>query len=162
MPRGSNAPSHASTAVDRRQGIALACAGLVSLVLRPGRALAQLRRPTQEAIDAIAKGRPVRPGRVTLRMPPIAENGSTVPLTVLVDSPMTAADHVRAIHILADRNPFAEVASFHLTPAMGRAELSTRIRLQETQDVLAIAELSDGSVVSGSVSVTVTIGGCTG
>ena len=95
-------------------------------------------------------------------MPPIAENGNTVPLSVQVESPMTAADHVKSIFILADKNPSPEVASFRLTPALGRAQAETRIRLGTTQDVVAVAEMSDGSVWIARAEVKVTIGGCGG
>jgi sulfur-oxidizing protein SoxY len=85
-----------------------------------------------------------------------------VPLTVSVESPMTAADHVKAIHIFADKNPTPDVASFQLTPAMGRASADTRIRLGQTQDVVAIAEMSDGTLFMARAEVKVTIGGCGG
>lgn len=158
---GPSAEGAKAAPLPRRPVLALPLSFLALSVL-PRHAHAAWRPQTQTAIDRIRAGRPLRDARVTLRMPPIAENGNTVPLTVTVDSPMTAANHVKAVHVLADRNPLAEVATFHLSPALGRAEVSTRIRLAETQGVLAIAELSDGSLLSGEVTVTVTIGGCTG
>lgn len=101
-------------------------------------------------------------GKVTLRLPQIAENGNTVPFTVAVDSPMTADDYVRTIHILAEANPIPTVASFHLTPRTGKAEVSMRMRLARTQDIRALAVMSDGSVHMARQEVKVTIGGCGG
>jgi sulfur-oxidizing protein SoxY len=83
-------------------------------------------------------------------------------MTVIVDSPMTEADHIKAIHVFADRNPTPEVATFRLSPAMGRAQVDTRIRLGQTQDVIAIAETSGGRLLIGQAEVKVTIGGCGG
>ena len=99
-------------------------------------------------------------GKVKLDIPPLVENGNTVPCTVTVESPMTAADHVKAIHIFAERNPQPYVIGVALGPRAGRASISTRIRLRDTQDVLAVAELSDGTFWSGRVNVIVTIGAC--
>jgi sulfur-oxidizing protein SoxY len=101
-------------------------------------------------------------GKISLKMPDIAENGATVPLTVRVDSPMTADNYVKSIHVAADKNPNPEVASFHLTPASGKAEVSTRMRLSKTQNVVAVAVMNDGSVHRVSRLVKVTIGGCGG
>ncbi len=101
-------------------------------------------------------------GTITLTTPAIAENGNTVPISVAVDSPFTADDYVRAVHIFAEENPTPEVISFHFTPASGRAETSTRIRLAKTQRVIAIAEMSDGRVLETANEVKVTIGGCGG
>ena len=99
-------------------------------------------------------------GGVTVRLPAMAENGGQVPLTVIVDTPMTAADHVVAIHVFATRNPTPGIASFRLTPAMGRAEVQTRIRLAEAQEVIVLAEMADGSVRRGTARADVTRGGC--
>jgi sulfur-oxidizing protein SoxY len=149
-------------ATPTRRGMLALAAGGVAISLLPRPASAQLAAPTQAAIDRIRGSRTLQEGRVTLRLPPIAENGNTVPLTVSVESPMTAADHVKAIHIFADKNPTPDVASFQLTPAMGRASADTRIRLGQTQDVVAIAEMSDGTLFMARAEVKVTIGGCGG
>lgn len=101
-------------------------------------------------------------GKVTLTMPEIAENGANVPLTVYVDSPMTAESYVKAIHVASDGNPAPEVASFHLSPINARAEVQTRMRMSVTQNVWAVAEMSDGSVFMAKTEVKVTIGGCGG
>ena len=102
----------------------------------------------------------IEDGGITLRAPVVAENGGQVPVTVLVDSPQTAAQHVSAIHIFATRNPTPGVASFRLTPLLARAEVQTRIRLSEEQRVIALAQMSDGSVRRAVAEVRVTMGGC--
>ncbi|HYF06760.1 MAG TPA: thiosulfate oxidation carrier protein SoxY [Acetobacteraceae bacterium] len=146
----------------RRRGVLALAAGGVTATLLPVPAAAQLAPAVQAALDRVRGNRTPQEGRVALRLPPIAENGNTVPLTVAVESPMTAADHVKTIHVFATRNPTPDIASFHLTPAMGRAQADTRIRLGETQEVLAVAEMSDGSLFIGRAEVRVTIGGCGG
>ena len=145
----------------RRGILALSAAGVVvSLLPRP--AGAQLSAGAQSAIDLIRKNRTIQEGRIALRAPAIAENGNAVPLTISVESPMTAADHVTRIHVFADKNPTPEVAVFHLTPASGRAQVDTRIRLGQTQEVLVFAEMSDKSIFMSRAEVKVTIGGCGG
>jgi sulfur-oxidizing protein SoxY len=101
-------------------------------------------------------------GKVQIKMPPIAENGATVPVNVSVDSPMTPDNYVKSIHIAAEKNPTPQVASFHLTPLSGKAEISTRMRLGKTQNVVAVAVMNDGSAHRVSTQVKVTIGGCGG
>lgn len=101
-------------------------------------------------------------GRVHLKIKDVAESGANEPIGVTVDSPMTPADHVKAIHVLAEGNPYPVVASWYLTPRMGRAEVNFRIRLAKTQVVRAYAVLSDGSVWVTRQEVKVTIGGCGG
>ena len=95
-------------------------------------------------------------------MPEIAENGNTVPMTVSVESPMTAQSYVSDVIVVADGNPNAGVATFHFSPASGIAEANTRIRLAETQNVMAVAKMNDGSFFSVTKQVKVTIGGCGG
>ena len=109
--------------------------------------------------SAVGEAR-INVGKVKLDIPPLVENGNTVPCTVTVDSPLTAADHVKAIHVFAERNPQPYVFSIQLGPRAGRASISTRIRLRDTQNVIAIAELSDGTFWSDRVNVIVTIGAC--
>ncbi|GGK44478.1 thiosulfate oxidation carrier protein SoxY [Salinarimonas ramus] len=101
-------------------------------------------------------------GRVTLDVPEIAENGNTVPMDVFVESPMTDEDHVTDVLIVADGNPRAGVATFHFSPMSGVAQANTRIRLAGTQNVIAVAKMSDGSVFMDRKEVKVTIGGCGG
>jgi sulfur-oxidizing protein SoxY len=140
----------------------LAAAGLGLALASGARPAAAQAQPFEDALRKLTGGATPREGRITLRAPAIAENGNAVPVSVAVESPMSAADHVRAIHILAEKNPAPEVASFRLTPAMGRAAAETRIRLGETQDVIALAQMSDGSFVMARAEVKVTIGGCGG
>ncbi|MFM2042031.1 MAG: thiosulfate oxidation carrier protein SoxY [Pseudomonadota bacterium] len=133
-----------------------------TVMLRPLPALAAAPDQVAVALARLIGDRVPQAGRVTLTVPALAENGNAVPLTVAVESPMVADDHVRAVHILSDGNPEAHVASFGLTPAAGRAEVATRMRLAKTQTVLAVAEMSDGSVWMAQAAVEVTVGGCAG
>jgi sulfur-oxidizing protein SoxY len=103
----------------------------------------------------------VRTGKVKLEVPPLVENGNTVPMTVSVTSPMTAEDHVASIHVFVEKNPQPNVGNFVLGPRAGRAQVSTRIRLADSQKIVAIAKLSDGSFWSASVDVVVTLAACT-
>ena len=102
----------------------------------------------------------VNQGKVKITLPPLVENGHLVPLTVNVESPMTDADYVKAIHVFTDKNPLPEVISFYLGPKAGRASFSTRVRLADSENVVAIAQLSDGSLWSSNVYVVVTTAAC--
>jgi sulfur-oxidizing protein SoxY len=139
----------------------LRVAGGVGLVLavgtRPARATPAAM---QEAMRRVVSPDRVAAGRVSVDVPPLVENGNTVPLTVSVDSPMTAADHVRTIHVFTEKNPQPEVVAFHLGPRAGRARVATRVRLADTQTVVALAELSDGSFWSARADVVVTLAAC--
>ena len=108
----------------------------------------------------ILKGRTTRRERITMEAPELAENGNAVTVTIEVDNPMTAADHVTAIHVLAEKNPLANVVSVWLTPRSGRAKLVTTIRLADSQRITALAELSTGEVLETDTSVVVTIAAC--
>jgi len=132
-----------------------------------GLGLAPFARPAgatpaamDEAIRALVGEATVTRGKVKLEVPPIVENGNTVSLTVSVDSPMTEADHVTSIHLFNQKNPQPYVAAFHLGPRAGKASVSTRIRLADSQRVTAIARLSDGSFWSDSADVIVTLAAC--
>jgi len=118
----------------------------------PEEMLAAIRKVTGQA--------PVRRGRVKLDMPPLIDNSNSVSLSVAVESPMTPADHVKAIHVFTEKNPLPNVVSVFLGPRAGRASIGTRVRIADTQTVTAIAELSDGSFWSGSASVVVTLSAC--
>jgi len=113
------------------------------------------------AIRNLVGEAPLRTGKVKLDIPPLVENGNTVPMTVSVTSPMTVDDHVRSIHVFNEKNPQPYIGNFHLGPAAGRAQVSTRIRLADSQKVVAIAQMSDGSFWSASVDVVVTLAACT-
>ncbi len=119
--------------------------------------------------DAAADGKSVerfigRPAalssRVHLNMPAVFANGYSVPVTLSVDSPMTEADHVRVVHVLAPKNPIVPAAEFHFTPQSGTALVSTRVRLAQSQYVLAVAEMSDGTLLMARTWVKVDINGC--
>src|SRR6266849_9269352 len=139
-------------------GGAAAGIGLASLIAaEPARATPAAM---QEAIRKVVRSASVKKGRVKLELPPLVENGNAVPLAVRVESPMTAADHVRAIHVFTEKNPQPDVVSFYLGPRAGRASVATRIRLADTQTVVAIAELSDGSFWSARAGVVVTLAAC--
>ena len=114
----------------------------------------------QEAIHRIVGEAEVQRGRIKLDLPPLVENGNAVPLTVAVDSPMTPADHVTAIHIVNQKNPQPHVISVRLGLRAARASLSTRIKLADSQRIMAIAEMSDGSFWSQSADVIVTLAAC--
>jgi sulfur-oxidizing protein SoxY len=101
-------------------------------------------------------------GHIAIDLPEIAENGNTVPLSIRVDSPMTAADYVSEIRVIADGNPNPGVAKFHLTAASGRAEVATRIRLNATENVIVVAKTSTGKLYTERKMVKVTVGGCGG
>ena len=103
----------------------------------------------------------VQTGKVKLDVPPLVENGNTVPMTVSISNPMTPDDYVRSIHIFNEKNPQPNIGNFYLGPKCGRAQVSTRIRLADSQKIVAIARLSDGSFWSTSVDVVVTLAACT-
>ena len=151
-------------AAPSRRVVLAGAAGLAAVLAARGEAAAQALQPGAhvQLLNKLVGGKKATPGKVKLRIPEIAENGNTVPMTVTVDSPMTASSYVKAVHVVTDNNPRPEVASFYFTPANGKAEVSTRIRLAETMHVIAYAELSDGSVWSDQAEAKVTIGGCGG
>jgi len=114
----------------------------------------------QAAITAFSRGATPQSGSVRLTVPELIENGNSVPVSVTVDSPMTERDHVRRIALFSEKNPQPQVAVFHLGPRSGRADVSTRIRLADSQRLVAIAELTDGRFVQPSVEVIVTLAAC--
>src|ERR1700716_1537395 len=113
------------------------------------------------AIRNVVGEAPVRTGKVKLDVPPLVENGNTVPMTVSVSNPMTSDDYVRSIHVFNEKNPQPNIGNFYLGPHAGRAQVSTRIRLADSQKVVAIARLSDDSFWSASVDIVVTLAACT-
>jgi len=134
-------------------------AGLVSLVsFRPSWATPETM---QGAIREVVGEAIVQRGKVALDLPPLVENGNTVPLTVTVESPMTAEDHVKSIHVFNEKNPQPYVIAAHLGPRAGRAQIATRLKLADSQQVVAIARLNDGSYWSDSADVIVTLAACT-
>jgi len=111
-------------------------------------------------MEAVTKGASVSRGRVALSIPAIAENGLSVFTTIAVESPMSEADYVKAVHLFSEKNPVPRIASFYFTPAMAEAKISTNIRLAASQKVTAIAVMSDGSLWSDEKSIVVTIAAC--
>jgi sulfur-oxidizing protein SoxY len=150
-----------SVELNRRQAL-MGAGALVALGAVGVPAPARAANDAQERLMAFTGGVQPQVGRVMLDMPEIAENGNTVPMHIRVDSPMTPEDHVQKVLVLADGNPQSGVATFHFSPMAGVAEANTRIRLGGTQNVMAVAQMSDGSFHMGSFEVRVTIGGCGG
>jgi sulfur-oxidizing protein SoxY len=112
------------------------------------------------AIRKVVGDTQVTKGRVKIDLPPLIENGNAVSLTVAVESPMTVEDHVKAIHVFTEKNPQPNVISVQLGPRAGRATFSSRIRLADSQKVIAIAQMSDGSFWSDEIEVIVTLAAC--
>jgi sulfur-oxidizing protein SoxY len=147
------------TVTTRRQFLAVA-GGVASTAFVIVRHASATPASMASAIRQVIGEAVVQPGKVQLEVPPLVENGNTVSLTVSVASPMTAADHVKSIHIFNEKNPQPNVVAFHLGPRAGRAQVSTRIRLADTQTVIAIARMSDGSLWSAKADVIVTLAAC--
>jgi len=152
----------ASARLQARPGVArrslIAAGGLCVLAVRPAHADAPPE--LDAAIRAFAEGKPVQTGRITLEVAPLVENGNAVPIAVVVQSPMTDADHVRQIAVYNEKNPQRDVVVFNLGPRAGRARVATRIRLATSQRLVALARMSDGSVWQHSVDVIVTLAAC--
>ena len=138
-------------------GVAAVLAAGMVISVTPARATSAAM---DEAVRKVVGSARVNTGKVKLELPPLSENGNAVPLTVSVESPMTAADYVKAIHVFTELNPQPDVVSFRLGPRAGRARVATRIRLATTQTVVAVSELSDGSFWSDTVAVVVTLAAC--
>ena len=142
----------------RREILLAGGAAVLAVTLRPAEATPAM---LASAIRTIVGTASVKTGKVKLDIPPLVENGNSVPMTVSVDSPMAAEDHVKSIHVFNEKNPQPNIGNFYLSPQAGRAQVATRIRLADSQKVVAIARLSDGSFWSVSVDVVVTLAACT-
>ncbi|HXL12864.1 MAG TPA: SoxY-related AACIE arm protein [Bradyrhizobium sp.] len=147
----------------RRQFLGLAggaavCGAVPIVTLRPAEATPETMAV---AIRNVVGAAVVRTGKVKLEVPPLVENGNTVPLTVSVANPMISSDYVKSIHIFNEKNPQPNVGNFYLGPRAGRAQVSTRIRLADSQKIVAIARLSDDSFWSVTADVVVTLAACT-
>ena len=150
--------------VGRRELMAMFGAGVVAAMgvgMTPRDAMADAKSVTDAMMKVVGDSKPAT-GKIKLDLPQIAENGNTVPIAAEVDSPMSDADHVKALHLWADKNPRPEVASFRFSPASGKAKVSTRVRLSKTQNIVAVAEMSDGKFYMAKSEIKVTIGGCGG
>ncbi|MFM9980110.1 MAG: SoxY-related AACIE arm protein [Burkholderiales bacterium] len=151
-----------------RRAFLASAAGLAAAASLPTGAHAQatvnmLRGTEKDMLAAIARvtgSKPAQKGRVKLEVPPLVDNGNAVAISVAVDSPMTEANHVKEIHIFSERNPEPVILSMKLGPRAGRAAAATRVRLADTQTLVAIAAMSDGTFWSGSAQTVVTIAAC--
>jgi sulfur-oxidizing protein SoxY len=147
----------ARSATTRRRFLA-AIGGMGALaVARPALATPENMK---SALRQIVGEAPVKAGKIKIDLPPLVENGNTVALGVSVESPMTAKDYVKAIHVVTEKNPQPNVISVKLGPRAGRADIQTRIRLADTQTVVAVCEMSDGTFWSDKVDVIITLGAC--
>ena len=143
--------------ITRRDAMAGGLAALgASALPTPAAALGQMDTAIRNAFGEAT----IRKGRVMLELPPLVENGNTVPMTVSVDSPMTKDNHVKAIHVFNDKNPQPNVVSMQLGPRAGKAAIATRIRLAGTQKLMAVAEMSDGTYWADTQEVIVTLAAC--
>ena len=153
-------------ATTRRQLLAGAGALIGSIgvpieLVRPAHAQIQANPAAMRlAIRKIVGEAEIKKGKVKLEVPPLSENGNSVPLTVSVESPMTKDDYVKAIHVVTEKNPQPNVLSITLGPRAGNTAVQTRFRLADTQTVMAIAELSDGTFWSDAADVVITLGAC--
>lgn len=161
-----NSAAPAGALTDRRKVLCGLASGaglaMLSVIPRPVHAeLAEASERLKEALHGVMGGRFLKEGRVVLELPKRAETGLSVPVTIsMPDSPMTETDHVRSMHLLTEKNPQLAVADYYLELRAGRAEVSSRIRLAQTQNVFAVAILSDETVWGVSAEVTVALGAC--
>jgi sulfur-oxidizing protein SoxY len=149
------------SAPSRRGVLAMGCAAAFAAMLAPRLAIADPAAVEAE-LKTLFGEKPMEEGKIKLDIPELAENGLVVPLVVEVESPMTEAEYVKAVHIMADGNPAPRVASYYFSPANGKAAASTRMRLAKSQTVIAVAEMSDGTLHMTKAAIKVTIGGCSG
>ena len=145
----------------RRDALRLAGVATLALIVTSGRADATPAE-VNAAIDKLYSGKKFESGKIKLDVPEIAENGLVVPLNVEVESPMTEADHVKVVHVFAEGNPLPNIVSYKFTPACGKAAASARMRLAQTQNIVCVAEMSNGTLYKATATIKVTIGGCGG
>ena len=146
-------------ALSRREVMAAGAAGL-ALAALPAPALAAVPPTLSELIARVTEGTVPEPTKITFDIPQLVENGNSVDVAILVESPMTEADHVRWIHVIAEKNPFPDVARFHLTPRSGRADIRATLRLATSQKVAVVAALSSGSYLMADADIVVTLSAC--
>lgn len=150
-----------SAELTRRDTLAMAAIAGLAAVLAPRMSFAD-EKTVAEEIKKLYGDKKFESGKIKLDVPEIAENGLVVPINVDVESPMTDADYVKSVHVFAEGNPLPGVVSYKFTPACGKASASTRMRLAETQNIVCIAEMSNGKLYMAKANVKVTIGGCGG
>lgn len=141
-------------------GAARLAGGVGMILMLPTREGQATPAELQTAIKKVVGEAQLQQGRVKLDLPPLVENGNAVPLEVVVESPMTATDYVKAIHVFNEKNPQPNVLSVRLGPRAGKAAVSSRMRLADSQQIVAIAEMSDGTFWSAAVDVIVTLAAC--
>ncbi len=154
MRKSPKAPS-------RRDAVRMAALAFAASAIAPRLAFADEKTVAAE-LKKLYGGKPMAEGKIRLDVPEIAENGLVVPVNVEIESPMTEADYVKAVHVFAEGNPQPGVVSYQFTPACGKASAATRMRLAQTQDVICVAEMSNGALHMAKANVKVTIGGCGG
>ena len=145
----------------RREAVLLGSAASLAAILAPQMALADAKA-VEDEIKKLYADKKADAGGIKLDVPQIAENGLVVPFTIDVESPMTDKDFVKAVHVFADGNPQPWILSYRFSPECGKAAASARMRLAQTQNIVCIAEMSDGKLFSTKSEVKVTIGGCGG
>jgi sulfur-oxidizing protein SoxY len=145
----------------RRETLSLAAAAGFAALLAPRMSVADEAAVTAE-IKKLYGDKPLGSGKIKLDVPEIAENGLVVPINIDVESPMTDADYVKAVHVFADGNPLPGIVTYRFAPACGKASASTRMRLAQTQNIICVAEMSNGNLHMAKANVKVTIGGCGG
>jgi sulfur-oxidizing protein SoxY len=143
-----------------RRSLLVGAVGILLLPVSPRMAAAEPEDMVAAMAEALGKDAIIRIGRVTMDLPRLAENGNSVPLKIDVESPMTAADHVKTIYVFSEKNPVPNVARFHLGPRSGVARVQTSIRLAAAQRITAVAQMNDGSLWSGGADVIVTQNAC--
>lgn len=147
--------------LSRRDAVKAAAWALAAAAIAPKLAFADEKTVAAE-IKKLYGAKTLAAGKIRLDVPEIAENGLVVPINVEVESPMTEADHVKAVHVFAEGNPLPGVVSYQFTPACGKASAATRMRLAQTQDIICVAEMSNGALHTAKANIKVTIGGCGG
>ena len=145
----------------RRETLTLAAIAGFTAMLAPRMSFADEKAVAAE-IAKLYGDKKLESGKIKLDVPEIAENGLVVPVNVDVESPMTDVDYVKAVHIFADGNPLPGVVTYRFTPACGKASASTRMRLAQTQNIVCVAEMSNGTLYTTKSNIKVTIGGCGG
>jgi sulfur-oxidizing protein SoxY len=143
-----------------RRAFLIGAGGVAVAVALPAGQARATPATMQAAIKKVVGAAPLRKGKITLDVPPLVENGNSVAMEVTVESPMTAADHVKAVHVFNEKNPLPNVISVRLGPRAGRAKIAARMRLADSQKVIAIAQMSDGTFWTDDVDVIVTISAC--
>jgi sulfur-oxidizing protein SoxY len=147
--------------LSRRDAVKAAAWALAAAAIAPKLAFADEKTVAAE-IKKLYGDKPMASGKIKLDVPEIAENGLVVPINIEIESPMTEADYVKAVHVFAEGNPQPGVVSYQFTPACGKASAATRMRLAQTQDIICVAEMSNGTLHTAKANIKVTIGGCGG